>query len=265
MSFRIIATLLVLTSLVTSAANAQEVRRGPAHRLDLALDLPIVLIGGGLASSFFMLPEAPGVACAPDCDRSKINALDRKAAGLYDPQWSTVGDIATAATLVTPLLVVVLDEGIGYGLNDDLVVAEAALMASALQISTSYAVSRPRPRVYSDDAPETQRSDANAARSFFSGHVANTVATSVATLRTFQRLRKPALGWTMLGVGLVGSSVVGVSRVASGAHFPSDVLVGAAIGAGIGLALPAVHESGARVVPYAGTDAAGLMLMGPLL
>jgi membrane-associated phospholipid phosphatase len=68
----------------------------------------------------------------------------------------------------------------------------------------------------------------------------------------------------MLGVGLVGSSVVGVSRVASGAHFPSDVLVGAAIGAGIGLALPAVHDSGARVVPYAGSDAAGLMLMGPL-
>jgi membrane-associated phospholipid phosphatase len=243
-------------------AHAQEARRGPAHRLELELDLPILLIGGGIASSFFFLPEAPGVACAPSCDRSKINALDRKAAGLYDPAWGTVGDIATAATLVTPLLVIVLDEGIENGLNDDLVVAEAALMASALQILTSYAIPRPRPRVYGDDAPEEKRSDANAARSFFSGHVANTVATSVATLRTFQRLGKPAMAWTMLGVGLAGSSLVGVSRVAAGSHFPSDVLVGAAVGVGLGIALPAAHESGTRLVPYAGSDAAGLTLLG---
>jgi membrane-associated phospholipid phosphatase len=259
-----LAAMLLSFCSVTSISQAQERRAGPAHRLELELDLPIVLIAGGMATSFFVLPEAPGVVCAPSCDRAKINALDRKAAGLYDPAWGTVGDIATAATLVTPLLVIVLDEGIENGLNDDLVVAEAALTASALQILTSYAIARPRPRVYGDDAPEEKRSDANAARSFFSGHVANTVAASVATLRTFQRLGKPALGWSMLGVGLAGSSLVGVSRVAAGSHFPSDVLVGAAVGVGLGLALPAVHDSGARVVPYAGTETGGLMLMGTL-
>jgi membrane-associated phospholipid phosphatase len=255
-------TLQIAIFATASPADAQEARRGPAHRLQLELDLPILLIGGGVASSFFFMPEAPGVSCAPSCDRSKINALDRKAAGLYDPAWGRVGDIATAATLVTPLIVIVLDQGIVNGLNDDLVVAEAALMASALQILTSYAVARPRPRVYGDDAPEEKRSDANAARSFFSGHVANTVATSVATLRTFQRLGKPGMGWTMLGVGLAGSSLVGVSRVAAGSHFPSDVLVGAAVGVGLGIALPAVHESGTRLVPYGSTESAGLTLMG---
>jgi membrane-associated phospholipid phosphatase len=264
----LLALTISLASCFTSAtAQAQEPQRtrtGPAHRLELELDLPIVLIGGGMTSSFFFLREAPGVVCAPSCDRSQINALDRKAAGLYDPAWSTVGNIATAATLATPLLVIVLDEGLKHGLNDDLVVAEAALMASALQITTSFAVSRPRPRVYGDDAPLEERTDANAARSFFSGHVANTMAASVATLRTFQRLGKPALGWTMFGVGFAGSGLVAVSRVASGAHFPSDVLVGAAVGAGIGLALPAVHDSGARVVPFADPQSAGLMLMGPL-
>jgi len=223
-----------------------------------------VLIAGASASSFFFLNEAPGVACAPRCDRSHVNAFDRPAAGLYHPQWSTPGDVATAATLLLPATVIVIDEGLADGLNDDLVVAESALVSSGLQTMLSYAVARPRPRVYSDDAPLASRSNANAARSFFSGHVANTVATSVVALRTYQRLHRPALGWTLLGVGLAGSGFVGFARIASGAHFPSDVAVGAAVGVGMGLALPALHDTPLRMAPYASREGGGLLLSGTL-
>jgi membrane-associated phospholipid phosphatase len=249
------------------AARAQqpvELPRGPAYQLRLDLDLSVVLIAGATTSSFFFLDEVPGVACAPRCDRSRINALDRPAAGLYNPEWGTIGNVATAATTLLPIVVILADEGLVHGLNDDLVVAEAALVSSALQVTLSYAVARPRPRVYADEAPFESRSDANAGRSFFSGHVANTVATSVAALRTYQRLRRPLLGWTLLGIGLAGSSFVGVSRVVSGAHFPSDVMVGAAVGVGMGLALPALHDSPVRMLPYASRESSGLLLSGTL-
>lgn len=252
---------------MTGAAGAQELEgapRGPAYQLRLDLDLSVVLIAGATTSGFFFLDEVEGVPCAPRCDRSKINALDRPAAGLYDPQWSTVGNVATAATMLLPMTVILIDEGLVHGLNDDLVVAEAALVSSALQVMTSYSIGRPRPRVYNDEAPLDSRSDANAARSFFSGHVANTVATSVAALRTYQRLRRPVLGWTLLGVGLAGSAFVGVSRVVSGAHFPTDVVAGAAVGAGMGLALPALHDSPVRMVPYASAESGGLLFTGSL-
>lgn len=263
-SLALVLVAQVLTLLRTSPAAAQEPSSGPAYELRLELDLPLVLLGGAAASSFFFLSEAPGVACAPECDRSKINGLDRGSAGLYDPAWSKVGDIATASTIAAPLLVILIDEGLVNGLNDDLVVAEAALITSGMQVALSYAVARPRPRVYGDDASLEDRSDANAARSFFSGHVANTVSTSVVALRTFQRLGKPELGWLMLGAGLAGSGLVAVSRVASGAHFPSDVLVGAAVGVGVGLAIPAMHDSKARVVPVAGGDYGALLVNGYL-
>lgn len=257
--------LFALTLLtLASPSTAQEARRGPAYRLRLELDVPIVLIAGGVSSSFFFLPELPGVGCAPDCDRSRINRLDRGSAGNNDARWGDVGDIATAATLAAPLLAVLLNGGLKDGLNDDLVIAEAALVASAVQIVTSFAVARPRPRVYDEQASLDDRTDANAARSFFSGHVANTMAATVAALRTFQRLGKPAAGWVMFGVGMAGTSLVGVSRVASGSHFPTDVLAGAAVGAGIGLVLPAVHSSGARVLPYGSANSAGFVLSGPL-
>jgi membrane-associated phospholipid phosphatase len=249
---------------MAAPAKAQEARQGPAYRLRLELDLPIVLIAGGVSSSFFFLPELRGVGCGTDCDRSQINRFDRGSAGNNDARWGTVGDIATATTLAAPVIVVLLDEGLKDGLNDDLVIAEAALVASAVQITTSFAVARPRPRVYNSETSLEDRTDANSERSFFSGHVANTMAASVAALRTFQRLRKPVVGWTMFGVGLAGTSLVGVSRVAAGAHFPSDVLVGAAMGAGIGLVLPAVHASGARVLPYGSAEGAGFVLAGAL-
>lgn len=255
---------LVCVVLVPARALAAETVTRPAYELRLDLDLPIVLIAGATASSFAFKSEAPGVACAPRCDESRINRLDRFAAGYYDPAWGTVGDIATVSTLAAPLLTVLLDEGLRHGLNDDLVLAEAALVTSALQVSMSYAVARPRPRVYSDEAPIDQRSNANAARSFFSGHVANTVSTSIAALRTFQRLGQPALGWTMFSLGMAGSALVGVSRVAAGSHFPSDVLAGAAVGVGVGLALPAVHRSSTRLVPLAGRDYGGVLLCGAI-
>jgi membrane-associated phospholipid phosphatase len=116
--------------------------------------------------------------------------------------------------------------------------------------------------VYGNEASLESRSDANAARSFFSGHVANTMATTVAALRTYQRLHRPVLGWTLLGIGVAGSGLVGVSRVASGAHFPSDVLVGVAVGTGMGLMLPAMHRSPMRAVPYASREGGGLLLSG---
>lgn len=265
MSWRaVLGSAVLLPTLWASEARAEGPRPGPAYRLKLELDLPIVLIGAGMASGFAFLDEAPGVACAPTCDKSKVFKLDRFAAGWYDPEWGKVGDIATAATMAAPLVVVVLDQGLAHGLNDDLVIAEAALMSTALQVTMSYAVARPRPRVYGDEASLESRSDANAARSFFSGHVANTVAATVATFRTFQRLGKPGLGYAMLGVGLAGSAFVGVSRVAAGSHFPSDVLVGAMVGAGVGIALPAMHDSPVRMVPVASMDYAGLLVRGAL-
>ena len=260
----LLGLLLALLVLAPPAAaqQASDRRAGPAYRLKLELDLPIVLIAGATASGFFFLPEAPGVACAPNCDRSEINRFDRSSAGNDDRSWGTIGNIATLSTMALPFAVIMVDEGFKHGLNDSLVVAEAALVTSAAQVALSFAVERPRPRVYSERASLAYRDDANAGRSFFSGHVANTMAVSVAALRTLQRLRQPVLAWTTFGVGVAGTGLVGVSRVLSGSHFPSDVLIGAAFGAGVGLAMPAVHDRPLRIAPLASGGAHGLLVSG---
>ena len=59
------------------------------------------------------------------------------------------------------------------------------------------------------------------------------------------------------------ATTIGVVRVASGSHFPSDVLVGAAAGVGFGLLVPWLHErpeqTTVQVHPLLSPDAAGLV------
>ena len=62
-------------------------------------------------------------------------------------------------------------------------------------------------------------------RAFPSGHAASAVAFAVAVGDVLPALRAPL--WT-------AASVVGFSRVYTGVHYPSDVLVGASVGALVG-------------------------------
>lgn len=256
----LIAFLVSLGAFAPARAHAED--SGPAYRLSLEVDLPVLLLGVSSASSYFLMGETAPPPCAPRCDPTRVNAFDRPFAGRYSTRWQTVGDVATAATLVLVPLTILAGERAGDGLRDILVVAEAALVTSAVQVPLSYAVARPRPRLYGDSAPLSERDDANGGRSFFSGHVANCVAATIATHGALRRLRRPKLAWTALVVGMGGSALVGVARVGAGSHFPSDVLVGALVGTGIGIAVPALHTAQLQVAPLASSNGAGLTIAG---
>jgi len=236
--------------------------RRPAFQLQAELDIPLLLGGGALSAAILFRDETPGVSCGLSCNRANVNVFDRWAAGRYDPSWGQVGDIATATTVLFGPLVVVLGEGIGPGLSDALVIGEAALLTSALQVPLSYAIARPRPRAYAPEAPVEERTDANAARSFFSGHTADAVAVTVATTRVFHRLGYRTAGWVVFAAGMTGSTLAATGRVLSGGHFPSDVLMGAAVGAGFGLLVPWLHERRLGVGPAQGADSGGLAVSG---
>ncbi len=75
--------------------------------------------------------------------------------------------------------------------------------------------------------------------SFPSGHAASSFACATVLAAAFPRLRVPLF---------VLAALIAWSRVYIGVHFPLDVLAGALIGVGIGLAVPRALPVAGRVV-----------------
>jgi membrane-associated phospholipid phosphatase len=266
--FRVgIRTLIVAIALgailgAGKARAAEAADATSAYQLAFELDVPLLLIAGGVASSYLFINETAAPACSPLCDKSNVNAFDRPLAGRYSHGWDTVGNVATISTLVLVPAGLLVGEPSRGGLVDLLVVGETVLVSSAIQVTMGYAVARPRPRVYGDKAPLDMRNDANAGRSFFSGHAADCLAGTLAATTALRRTGHRTVAWVTLAVGLAGSALVGGARVASGGHFPSDVLIGYAVGAGVGIAVPALHSSRIALAPLASSGAGGVALQG---
>ncbi len=243
---------LVLLVLAAAAPRALA-DDPPAYQLELDKDIPALAITSLTTIAWFV--DLGPAWCAPRCDPATVDAFDRPFAGRYLPGWSTAGTLAAAGVLAAPVPVLLALESPGHAVSDAVVVAESVMFASSVAVVFETGVRRPRPFLYGDRAPLAVRDETNASLSFFSGHTADSFAATIALWRTLDRLRvRPRWKYLALGLGLAGSSFVGMARVVSGDHFPTDVIVGAGVGASFGFLLPALHGHGVTVTPIA-TDA----------
>ncbi|HEY4394722.1 MAG TPA: phosphatase PAP2 family protein [Polyangia bacterium] len=134
-------------------------------------------------------------------------------------------------------------------------------MNGALNTTVKYAVQRPIPRAYSDPVAAA---NPDSYRSFYSGHTSLAFAalstTSVTLNARYGLTWQPWVATVAIGVS------VAIERVLAGYHFYTDVLVGAAAGAAVGIAVPLVHlrarELRLSALRPAGGQGAGVELSG---
>lgn len=231
-------------------APAAELGRD-AVAVELAVDVPVALGAGVLAGGMFLAKdELVRSRCGPWCDESAVNALDRPVVGAYSPAAATVGDVLVGLNLSLPFALGAIDwasghhpdGGTGYG-TDATILAQTLAVSVLVHQATAFATQRPRPYVYSDEVDPERRDGSNAYLSFYSGHTANSfaMATAYSYLYTVRHPHSPWRGgvWALTH-GL--AALEGYLRISSGYHFASDVLVGAAVGSGLGLLIPWLHR-----------------------
>lgn len=128
-------------------------------------------------------------------------------------------------------------------------------------------VNRIRPFVYYSEAPMTEKQDKGASDSFFSGHTSWTATASFFMAKVFSDYN-PQLGakkWLLFGAALIPPAFVGYYRYKGLKHFPTDIIIGTAIGATIGVLVPHFHKINRKndksisLHPYAG-EYSGLAL-----
>jgi membrane-associated phospholipid phosphatase len=218
-------------------AAARVARPAPVYRLYPAADAAVMVT----SAITIIVPEIFAdeiIRFRCPCDPSEVNGFDRGAIGNHSTVAGGVSDVTLVAAIAVPPLLDLVDVGMGEAFLTDLAVyAQVMLVNGALAQIAKYTVQRPIPRTYAGD-PLFLHEPAGYG-SFFSGHTSTVFAALTATAMT-ARLRHGERWWPWAVAGVVGSSVAW-ERVAAGRHFPSDVLVGAAVGTATGVVIPWLH------------------------
>jgi membrane-associated phospholipid phosphatase len=126
--------------------------------------------------------------------------------------------------------------------EDLVLLTESVAFTSLINQVVRNAFRRPRPYLYqgSSTTPLSEREDL---ASFFSGHAAMAFAVGIGYWR-IHSIRDPGSSGNpyLLAAALVGGSAMAVSRVYSGFHFWTDVVVGSLLGSTVGFIIPELHR-----------------------
>lgn len=176
-------------------------------------------------------------------NKNQINVFDRSAANNYSESTAQLSNYLIGACLVSPIITVA-----GKKTRDAFAVIstmylETALLAVFLPSYGKGSVQRIRPYVYNDKAPMEMKLTAEARRSFFSGHTTMAFSSAVFLATIYSNYYPTSKYKPFVWSGsLLMAGAVGFARYKAGAHFPTDVLVGAIVGSSIGFIVPYMHK-----------------------
>jgi membrane-associated phospholipid phosphatase len=255
-----VSALLALETLAT-AARADTPDPPRALTYGLAFDGAITLAGEVGWFTAIGSRETIGPAtcrwCTPDSfDLAARRALLWKDKATAETLVDIVGfAVGPALILGADLLAARHDEAWRGFFVDALLVAEAATLASDVNLVVRFSVARQRPWAW-EAAQSGQSTQAESTRdanmSFFSGHATMmfAVATAAGTVSAMRGYRWTPLVWM---VGLPLALATSYLRIASDDHWMSDILVGIGAGGAMGFAIPYFAHGRVRIVPASRT------------
>jgi membrane-associated phospholipid phosphatase len=211
----------------------------------LERDVPLGLLSLAVALSPLVVRNDPGPLPGrqpPD----GVPFFDRPLMMPYHEGLDLVSDYGVYGLLLLPAFSIAPNRGNKDALLTYAVMyAEAFLLTAGTKNVLKNAVLRYRPYVYADGVPPGKEHDYG--NSFPSGSTAYAFLGAGFLSATFLR-EFPASPWKAPVIAGSYALAVGIAslRIASGSHFLSDVLTGAAIGSLYGWLIPALHRKPSR-------------------
>lgn len=202
----------------------------------LLVFLIVVVATSALASSF----AYAGVNDSGHLDPSEVNGFDKLVMRPYNKLLDITADISSIMAMVTPA--VLFSAPSNQYLTIGVMYAETMALSYGANTLLKYLVNRNRPYMYFDGYPKSEESSGDSSKSFPSRHSTMSFAAAGFTSYVFSKYF-PESKWKIPVIALSYSlaTATAVFRVASGNHFMTDVLAGAALGTLIGYAIPALH------------------------
>jgi membrane-associated phospholipid phosphatase len=218
----------------------------PRFEFKAKKDLPILAGGAAMAIGGFILkarvPQLTETQLAA-LDPNSINSFDRGAVDNIRDLDSHLSDIVLGVSAIAPFSVLASRSIRQESLAVMVMYMETAALTGGLTNLSKGLFRRKRPYVYNPDALLKDRTKVSARHSFWSGHVATSASFMYLTAYMVDRYAdRPGWKWAAWSGAVVIPGTIAVWRYTSGKHFPTDVLAGYAVGAGVGLLIPMIHR-----------------------
>lgn len=161
---------------------------------------------------------------AQNWDINTLREINHNRNPHFDQGFQFVSDWTGPAAVAVPALLF----AVGYISKDSsakhhaIEIASTLVIASVLTTSSKWIIQRERPFI---SYPDIEKIGKGGSYSMPSGHTSNAFALATSLSLTYPK-------WYIIAPSFVWAGAVGYSRMHLGVHYPSDVLVGALVGAG---------------------------------
>jgi len=179
--------------------------------------------------------------------RNDVSFLDRWAIRGYEKDIDDAGSYLVLISLGATSLFSLWDDP--YTWDNIMVMGEILVVQTAINQWTKSLTLRNRPYVYDEGTDLELKTDKDSRFSFYSRHTSTAFAIAVYN-HYYQHYTTNS--WLMIALPYGTATLVGVSRILSGSHFPTDVLVGALAGSVSSYLICKSHNSRATRAVYIG-------------
>ena len=237
------------------------VTKTQVYQLNPAVDIPLTAIGTGWSLYAFTKIYNKDTSTTEQIlalDRNDITPFNRSAIDHYSEKAQKAGDILFYGSMPLPLILL-LDKKIRHDAGKvGFLFLESMAVTGLLYTGAVYFYDKYRPYAYNTEVDMGKRKGGGAKNSFFAGHVALVGTSTFFMAKTYSDYHPEFRAkWLLYGIAGAATAATAYFRYDAGQHFPTDILIGAAVGPLSGLLVPSFHkvkdtEPRLSIMPYYG-------------
>ena len=235
------------TTLSDEVVNKQPVK---VYKMNYKTVVPIIVVG--FSATAYSFSKIYTKTNTPDATISALNkdnvpSFDRWATQFHDLNMDKISYYPFYAVMPLPAILFIDRKMRKDALKISVMYLEAFAFTGVVYGSSVYFVDRYRPDVYNTSLPMSYRHNGNYRNSFFAGHVAVTATSTFFIAKVYDDYHPESnWKWVIYGGATAATLGMGYMRLEAGKHFPSDILLGAIVGATSGLLTPTLHKNNSK-------------------
>lgn len=210
-------------------------------------DIPIIAVGtiwsGYAFTKIYEKPSIPQETVA-SLRKENINVFDRWAAGKTNVKTDANSNYLFYGSIPLPALLFFDRKIRGDALQVGMLYWESFAITGMLYTGSTYFVDRYRPETYDTRVPVSDRVSGNYKNAFFAGHVAVVANATFFMAKVYSDYHPESdWKWAFWGGATLATGTMIYMRHEAGKHFPSDLLIGTAVGTLSGILVPHFHKN----------------------